>query len=256
VSDQVDQYLAFCLFALGRTAEAESVAEALIRRDPLLHLDENAAAPRIEEMFTSVRRRLLPDLIRAEYRDARTSAEQKDLSTAESRFKRVRRLLDEATRLGVSDATLEDLALTVDGFLALTRAAADAAPGSAPAAAPEAASSRPAPVPSSDSTSREPARIYDISDQEVTAPVAVFQKAPPTSWPTPVATALSGVKGSAIVAIVVDEKGDVADAAIVEPIHPLYDRLLLSAVRHWKYKPALRAGVPVRYRESVRVELK
>src|ERR1051325_1810591 len=39
VARQVDEYRAFCLYALGRTGEAESVAEGMLRKDPLLKLD-------------------------------------------------------------------------------------------------------------------------------------------------------------------------------------------------------------------------
>src|SRR5262249_2247596 len=49
------EYRAFCLFALGRTEEAEKVAEALIQTDPLLRLADRDRSPRIEAMFTGVR---------------------------------------------------------------------------------------------------------------------------------------------------------------------------------------------------------
>ena len=64
LAQQVDQYRAFSLFALGRTSEAESVVEAVIRRDPLVVPDARDASPRITALFTQVRKRLLPDLIR------------------------------------------------------------------------------------------------------------------------------------------------------------------------------------------------
>src|SRR6266849_2319149 len=57
---EVDEYRAFCLYALGRTAEADRVAESLIRRDPLIQLNKSEVSPRIAAMFTSVRKRLLP----------------------------------------------------------------------------------------------------------------------------------------------------------------------------------------------------
>jgi len=66
VARQVEEYRVFCLFALGRTAEAETSAEAFMRTQPLARLDD--ASPRIEAMFQAVRKRLLPSLIRAEYR--------------------------------------------------------------------------------------------------------------------------------------------------------------------------------------------
>ena len=39
LAQQVDQYRAFSLFALGRTAEAEAVVETVIRRDPMVKPD-------------------------------------------------------------------------------------------------------------------------------------------------------------------------------------------------------------------------
>src|SRR5262245_4224275 len=51
VDRQIDEYRAFCLYALGRTAEAESVVESIIRKAPLTRLDAADASPRLEMMF-------------------------------------------------------------------------------------------------------------------------------------------------------------------------------------------------------------
>ena len=69
VARQVDEYRAFCLYALGRTAEAESMAESIIRREPLAELNTADASPRVEAMFAGVRKRVLPSLIRDQYPD-------------------------------------------------------------------------------------------------------------------------------------------------------------------------------------------
>jgi hypothetical protein len=46
IARQVDEYRAFCLYALGRPGEAESVAETMIRRE-MMKLDSGCvAAPR------------------------------------------------------------------------------------------------------------------------------------------------------------------------------------------------------------------
>ena len=55
------------LAALGRTAEAQTVAETLLVKDPLLQLDANEASPRIAAMFTEVRKRVLPRVIRSQW---------------------------------------------------------------------------------------------------------------------------------------------------------------------------------------------
>src|SRR6267378_6448818 len=51
IARQVDEYRAFCLYALGRTREAESVAESMIRHEPLAPLAAADASPRLEAMF-------------------------------------------------------------------------------------------------------------------------------------------------------------------------------------------------------------
>ena len=56
-----NQYRVVCLYALGRTTEAEATAEMMIRRDPLVRLDDIEVSPRVLEMFASLRRRLLPE---------------------------------------------------------------------------------------------------------------------------------------------------------------------------------------------------
>ena len=79
IARQADRYRAFSLFALGRTREAESIAESLIRKEPLAPLDEADVSPRIEKMFTDVRKRLLPSLIRERFRDGEIGAGSQEL---------------------------------------------------------------------------------------------------------------------------------------------------------------------------------
>src|SRR4029079_19334597 len=83
VARQAEEYRAFCLYALGRTGEAESIAESMIRREPLVRLEAADASPRLESMLSKVRKRLLPSLIRERFKTARTALEQKNLSEAE-----------------------------------------------------------------------------------------------------------------------------------------------------------------------------
>jgi hypothetical protein len=261
VSQEIDQYRAFCLVALGRTTEAESVAETLIKQNPLLRLDAGETAPRIEAMFTNVRKRLLPGLIRAEYQSARAAIGQKDFAAAESQLKEVRGLLDEAQSAGVSDNALDDLRLTVDGFLDLARAASEARVAALPAEVqtPDPVSPRnssvPEPPPSPPPVTGAP-RIYDSTSTDVDPPIAIFQRAPSTSWPRELSVSISGIRKPGTLSIVIGETGNVEDAAMIEPVQPVYDRLLLVAARGWKYRPATKAGVPVRYRKTIRIELK
>jgi TonB family protein len=55
--------------------------------------------------------------------------------------------------------------------------------------------------------------------------------------------------------VVVDENGSVTSAAITEPVYPSYDQQLLQAAKSWRYRPARRAGQPVKYRRAVSIVL-
>ena len=147
VARQVDEYRAFCLYALGRTGEAESVAETMIRRDPMMKLDSPDVSPRLEVMFSTVRKRLLPSLIRERFKTARTALEQKNLSEAEPQLAEAKLMIADAEKLAIKDEGLADLSVLVDGFLQLVRSTADqrqAASTAEQRPAPAAAEQRPA----------------------------------------------------------------------------------------------------------------
>src|SRR5262245_15968751 len=146
LAQQADEYRAFSLFALGRTSEAEAVVEGVIRRDPFAMPDSRDASPRIAEMFGQVRKRLLPDLIRDEYKAARATMDKGQVASAVPSLTRVKRMLDQAKSVGAMDSTLNDLDVLVGGFLELAKSVADlanaeaaakaATPAPPPAAAP------------------------------------------------------------------------------------------------------------------------
>jgi hypothetical protein len=272
---QIDQYRTFCLFALGRTAEAESVAESLIRKDPLLQLDNGDASPRIVAMFADVRRRLLPGLTRDEYRAARASLDRKDFAGAELQLTRTSRLLEESQKLGTLDETLSDLRVLVDGFLVLTRATVDARTASQ---RPEAhavppASIGPSPVASAatgpsqtgappatsttggreapKSPAPQPQPIYDSATVDVVAPVTIRQ---PMPLITPsVASVLSAIHKNGILEIVIDEEGNVERAVMLDRVNPIFDALVLDVTRTWKYRPAMKGSVAVRYVKTIAI---
>lgn len=54
-----------------------------------------------------------------------------------------------------------------------------------------------------------------------------------------------GVSGSATVEIVVNTEGEVTDTHVVEATEPDFGVSAVMCVRHWKFKPATRDGVPV-----------
>ena len=278
VTRQVDQYRAFCLYALGRTGEAESIAESMIRREPLARLDADAS-PRLELMFADVRRRLLPALIRERFRTARSAVDQKSFSTAEPPLTEARLMLAEAEKLGVKDEGLGDLSVLVDGFLQLIRSAAEqrasaqlaaaaADPSTTAASAPAPRSAAPLPPaplaptrpasapPASDTASRAlnvaraPAaatgpRVYSVDDEGVSPPVALEQRIPAMTNEMQLVT--KALKSTGILDVVIDETGRVVDATIRQSMNSSFDTLVVRTARRWKYRPAMKDGVPVRF---------
>jgi TonB family protein len=264
VARQADEYRAFCLYALGRTGEAESVAEAIIRKEPLVRLEAADASPRLESMFTDVRRRLLPSLIRERYRVARAAVDRKSFAAAEPDLAEAHRMIAEAEKIGVKDDGLADLSVLVDGFLQLIRSSADQRPAMAAAAAPAApapAAGR-APVPAAsrgDASAQagQPAaaatpaaaavipRVYSAADEGVSPPVALEQKMPTMTNEMQLITRAAKSRG--MVDILIDENGRVLDASIRQSLNSTFDTMLVRAARNWKYRPAMVDGTPVRY---------
>jgi hypothetical protein len=254
IARQVDEYRAFCLYALGRTGEAESVAESIIRREPLMTLDAADASPRLEMMFSNVRKRLLPALIRDRFRTARSALDQKDLSAAEPQLVEARLMIAEADKLGVKDDGLADLTVLVDGFLQLVRSTAEHQPAPQPAVgippdtAGLAARQRVEPLPPGPSAVDSP-RVYTVDDAGVTPPVVLSQRMP--SMTPELMRVVKATNSSAILDVVIDEKGDVMDAIVRKSLNTSFDNLMAGAARRWKYRPAVKDGVAVRYTKTI-----
>ena len=254
--EQVDQYRAFCLFALGRSAEAQKVAESLISKNPMLQLDRADASPRISAMFSDVRKTLLPGLVREHYKTARTALDRKDFASAEPEFAQLKAMLEEADRLKISDPMLSDMRLLVDGFLDLTRSSqasiAKAAPQSAPPPAPPvaAAPAAAAPEPKTTPATRQ---VYDIGASDVTAPVILVQNVPPI--PLSLRQFMTEGRTTLMLEIQIDERGQVERASVRNSRYPTYDELLMQAARNWRYRPALKDGMPVKYLRTVFIVL-
>ncbi len=67
----------------------------------------------------------------------------------------------------------------------------------------------------------------------------------------PHAAKSAGIEGSVTVAFVVDEKGYVTDARVVESTHREFEEPTLRAVSKWRFEPGRKNGVPVRFRMHV-----
>jgi hypothetical protein len=259
VARQVDEYRAFCLFALGRTQEAESVAEALIRRQPLAGLDTADTSPRLERMFSDVRKRLLPSLIREQFRTARSEIDRKNFGTAEAPLSDARQMIAEAERLGVKDDGLGDLSVLVDGFLQLIRSSADQRPAAkAEVAATVATSTTPAPPPAAVQAPAQPARsaspaagspIYTLADEGVSPPVTIDQRVP--AMDQQLQTIARSTKKTGMFDIVIDESGRVVETTVRRSLNASFDSLLARTATRWRYQPARKDGVPVKFVKTI-----
>ncbi len=250
IDRQAREYRAFCLYALNRTSEADSIVETIIRQAPLTPLTAIDASPRLEQRFLQVRKRLLPSLIRERFRSARSALDQKLFAAAEPDLVQARLMIGEANKLGVEDEALGDLSVLVDGFLQLIQStpsqhAAAPEPAAAPIAPPIVA---PPPVAPQVVAPSGP-RLYTIADEGVTPPVALEQRMPVLTQEMKAIAKAWQMRG--VLSVVIDETGRVAEAAIRPPLTPSFDSMILGTVRQWRYLPAKKDGVPVRYVKMV-----
>lgn len=255
VARQIDKYRAFCLYALGRLKEGDVVVESLVRSDPSMQLEADEVSPRLAARFTDVRKHLLPSLIRDAYRAGKAALDAKNYAEAEPQLNQARRLLTDAEQLGAVDAAMSDLRMLVDGFLELAHGAVAAQHPPAAAiiasAPPASAPTRPEPAAAAPASAAAAPDVSTIADTDVSPPVILQQNVP--AAPPALATIMRRTQAQGIVDVVISEDGTVEDAVIRRSINAAYDQLLLEAARRWKYRPALKAGVPVRYTKTILV---
>jgi TonB family protein len=55
------------------------------------------------------------------------------------------------------------------------------------------------------------------------------------------------LRSSGMIDVVIDEAGNVVDATIRQSLNSAFDTLVVRSARRWKYQPAMKDGVPVRY---------
>jgi TonB family protein len=203
---------ALCLLALNRQREAESRIEEIVRTMPLFRPDREMS-PRLRAIVNDVRGRMLPDLVQEHYGSGKVFFDAGDYAEAFREFTLVLQLAE-----GITDpapAVLADMTTLAVGFRDLARALGT---GSKP---------------------------DTHGDSTVVPPVTIHQNIPP--WPQALRFLGVDQRPSGVLEIVVSPKGDVQSVKLVESIHPLYDALLLSAAKQWKYEPATRAGIPVEF---------
>jgi TonB family protein len=225
---EAEQYRVFCLVALGRMDEAEQAVEAVLTAHPEYRPDAAQASPRIQSLFSQVRRRVGPALVKRMYQQGRAAMERKDREQAIAQFEAMLRVANDAdVRSDTATAELKELGA---GFLELSKAmpakpkAADPAPASA---APTRAS--------------------------VIVPPTVIRQGLPPWVPDPVSRA---TEFHGTIRVQISPEGKVVSAEIVKSVHPAYDQALLHAAKGWLYEPARKDGTPISSEKTVEVSVK
>ena len=220
----VEEYRFLCLLALGRKDEARSAMGVVVKSDPLYTLDTAATPPRVVTAFTEVRRELLPQIATQLYAESKAAYDKKQSADARAGFEQLMQMLADPDMQG----KLADLGTLAKGFLDLSATAAAARGRGAPVAAP----------------------VEPVSKAAVVVPpVAVLQKVPPIPSNLIRMTQLK----AGVLELMIDETGKVEDAKFISPIHPVYDGMVTSAAKGWKYQPATADGKPIKYRKTIRI---
>jgi TonB family protein len=237
----IEQYRAFCLLALGRTAEAEQAIETLVAAEPAYRPTADLS-PRVRAAFSDVRRRVLPSIIQQKYMQAKAAFDRKEFAAAAAQFDQVLESMndpDAAPSLG--RPPLSDMRMLAIGFKDL--AATNAVPPPLPVAPPPPASVATAAV-----VPRNP-KIYTSSDAEVIPPAVLRQELP--AYPGQVVIPRQGM-----IEVVIDENGVVESAMIRQAINGNYDQLAVAAAKNWRYRPAMVNGTPVKFRKAVQITIR
>jgi TonB family protein len=238
-ANSIEQYRAFCLLALGRTAEAEHAIEMVVASEPG-YRPTNDLSPRVRNAFSDVRRRVLPSIIQQKYMQAKGAFDRKEFASAATGFAQVLDAMNDPDVAPVAgQPPLSDLRTLAVGFKDLATTAATPPPPPAPVPA---VVVEPPPAPKAP-------RIFTSNDQDVTAPGVIKQDLP--AFPGQVVIPRQGM-----IEVVIDETGAVESAMMRIPVSPAYDQLALNAARTWRYRPAMVNGAPVKYRKAVQVTIK
>ena len=238
---EINEYRVFCLVALDRKEDARSAIAALVAANPSYQLSEAQASPRVLAVFRDVRRSMLPELVQQAYAQAKAAFDRKDPHAA-AQFERVLTLLHDPDVVATPELT--DLGIVAAAFRDLSAARDAAAPA---AIAPTTPAAPAAGAGTARANAPEPA-VYREGEPGLVPPVTVAQ-------PMPTAQLPERRIWTGAIEVLIDQTGKVLSARMTMPIYGTYDKQLLQAAMGWKYRPALKGGMPARYLKVVNIRV-
>jgi TonB family protein len=249
----IEQYRAFCLLALGRSADAQQAIEAVVAAEPSFVPSNGEVSPRVRTAFSEVRRRMLPGIIQDRYARAKASYDRKEFAAASAEFQEVLTALsDPDLGTSVSRPPLADIRTLATGFHQLSVAAATPPPPPEPVKPPPApvVAAEAVPPPQPPLVKRNPLQPYSAEDSSVVPPTAVRQRFPEIDLK------LANNARVGVLEVIIDPTGKVESATMRTSVHPKYDPLVIDAARAWRFNPASLDGEPVRYRKLVTIAVR
>jgi hypothetical protein len=205
------------LLASGRAEDAQRIFDSIVLANPLYRLDAARSTPEAVAALEASRRDILPALARRDYMNARAVLDAGDYNRALSEGSRIAAMLADYDR----DAAFAALRTAVQQLLA--RAAAVKA--------------------------REDDRIYTEADEGVTPPAPLSRQLP-AELPAGITSQTVGT-----LEMLISREGEVETIKLHTPLNRYHERMIVSAAKAWRYRPASKDGRPVRFRLITTINL-
>jgi hypothetical protein len=203
------------LVQAGKPLEAEIAFDALVLNNPFYEPTRSELTPQAFAAFQASRRSLLPAVATRDLGRARAALQEGDLDRALAMATDVERLLNRGGFEEPVDIRRQLRALVDE--IDVRANAGDV--------------------------------IYTSADAGIVPPRALSRQFP-LNPPAGVAADRVGV-----LELVVGKQGDVELVRLHTPLNRYHERMVVSAAKAWRYRPARKDGVPVRYRLAVTVNL-
>ena len=205
------------LLASGRAEDAQRVFDSIVLANPLYQIDSARSTPEAVAALEASRRDILPALARRDYMSARAALDAGDYDRALSEGSRIATMIAHYD----GDAAFTGLRGALQQLLA--RASVMKA--------------------------REDDRVYAEADDGVTPPAPLSRQLP--------ATLPFGITSSTVgrLEMLISRDGEVETVKLHTPLNRYHERMIVSAAKAWRYRPALKDGKPVRFRLVTSINL-